>query len=137
MPRLKATLTFDGGSRGNPGAAYGSYLIESRGSSTPLHRLARLEFGCGTNNEAEYLALLAGLRDVQASLAGVAIPTEDVELTIRGDSQLILRQVGGEWKVKDPRMRRLCYEAQRLLQPFGRVLLRHQPRSRTVRQLGH
>ena len=137
MSALRLTLTFDGGSRGNPGPAYGSYLLQSRDPRLEPRRLVRLDFGRGTNNEAEYWTLLAGLREIQSALQRRSVPLGEVELMVVGDSQLVLRQVAGEWKLKDARMRDLCGDARELLEPFGRVVLRHQPRSRIVRQLGH
>ncbi len=137
MSSLRLTLTFDGGSRGNPGPAYGSYLLQSRDPRMEPRRLVRLDFGRGTSNEAEYWTLLAGLRDVHRALQRHSVPLGELELMVVGDSQLVLRQVAGEWKLKDARMRDLCGEARELLEPLGRVVLRHQPRSRTVRQLGH
>ena len=134
---MRLTLTFDGGSRGNPGPAYGSYLLQSRDPRLEPRRLVRLDFGRGTNNEAEYWTLLAGLRELHSALKRRSVPLDDVELIVVGDSQLVLRQVAGEWKLKDARMRDLCGDARELLEPFWRVILRHQPRSRTVRQLGH
>lgn len=131
----KVTLTFDGGSRGNPGPAYGSFLVEARGLFA--RRLTRLTFGRGTNNEAEYWTLIAGLRDLLGELGRSSMSPGDVDLTVRGDSRLVLDQIGGKWKAKDARMRRLRSEVQELLSPFGSVRLAHQPRSRSVRQLGH
>jgi ribonuclease HI len=137
VPTLRITLTFDGGSRGNPGPAYGSYVLESKDPRLRRPRPIRLTFAHGTNNEAEYWTLLKALQDTSAMLLGLRVPLEDVELTVRGDSQLVLSQVAGEWKAKDDRMRRLRGEVQELLEPFGRVRFQHQPRSRSVRQLGH
>jgi len=137
VPKVKATLTFDGGSLGNPGPAYGSYLLESKSTSAPLRRLVRLNFGRGTNNEAEYWTLIAGVRAMTDALGAMGERPVDVELTVRGDSQLVLRQVAGEWKTKDARMRQLCGDVQDLLGDYGRVSLRHQPRAKSVRRLGH
>jgi ribonuclease HI len=137
LSAVRLTLTFDGGSLGNPGPAYGSYLLQSRDPRLEPRRLVRLDFGRGTNNEAEYWTLLAGLREIQSTLKRRSVPLGEVELMVVGDSQLVLRQVAGEWKLKDARMRDLCGDARELLEAFGRVVLRHQPRSRIVRQLGH
>lgn len=126
---------FDGGSKGNPGAAYGSYRISPWGAERET--IARLQFGRGTNNEAEYLSLIAALRALRAFLAGSGKPTADTSIEIRGDSQLVLRQVGNKWKAKDSRMRALRDEVQSLLGGFGRVSLVEQPRERTVEVLGH
>jgi ribonuclease HI len=129
------TLTFDGGSRGNPGAAYGSYRIQRKGSTAHLSR--RLRFGHGTNNEAEYWALLAGLRALLAHLEEREIDPANVRLEVRGDSQLVIRQLQGEWKAKDARMRALRDRVRRLLDGFGAVRLVHHERARSVAIFGH
>jgi probable phosphoglycerate mutase len=135
QPKSKVTLTFDGGSRGNPGPAYGSYLLDSR--DLRLRRLQRLSFGEGTNNEAEYWTLLAGLRDLLGELEAKSIPSASVELAIRGDSRLVLEQIAGRWKAKNARMRQLALEVRDLLGAFNIVHPVHQARSRSVRLLGH
>jgi ribonuclease HI len=135
--KAQVSLTFDGGSRGNPGPAYGSYLLQAKAPPLPKRRLVRLTFDQGTNNEAEYWTLLAGLKDLLAELRAGAVPPAQIDLSIRGDSQLVLQQIQGEWKAKDPRMRGYRDEALDLLAAFGDVRLSHQPRSRSVRQLGH
>ena len=58
-------------------------------------------------------------------------------MEVRGDSQLVLRQLGGEWKAKNARMRRLRDETLALLRAFGEVKLIHQPREESVAVLGH
>jgi ribonuclease HI len=60
-----------------------------------------------------------------------------VKLEIRGDSQLVLRQLDGAWKAKEPRMRELRDETQSLLEVFSSVKLVHQDRSRSVAIFGH
>jgi len=100
-------------------------------------RIERREFGRGTNNEAEYWALIAGLEDLLAGLGQKSVQPGDVDLIVRGDSRLVLEQVRGRWKAREPRMRDLCREAQRSLSRFRSVRFVHQPRSQTVRALGH
>jgi probable phosphoglycerate mutase len=129
-------LLFDGGSIGNPGRAYGSFRIMPGGKAGPP-RIQRREFGRGTNNEAEYWTLIAGLEDMLAVLGEQGVKPEDVDLIVRGDSRLVLEQVRGRWKAREPRMRELCRVAQRSLSRFRSVRLVHQPRSQTVRALGH
>jgi probable phosphoglycerate mutase len=133
--RSRYVLIFDGGSIGNPGAAYGSYRLQRSGDSP--QPVARLTFGQGTNNDAEYKALIAGLRGLQSVLALADQRPADVALEVRGDSRLVLEQLRGTWKVKNPRMAELHREAQGLLDLFGEVRLVHQERRRSVRILGH
>lgn len=128
-------LVFDGGSQGNPGPAYGSYRFGLKGGH--LGNPRRLTFGDGTNNEAEYQSLLAGLRGVLDELRSRSIPASRVRLEVRGDSQLVIRQLEGAWKAKDARMRGFRDEARSLLDGFGDVRYAYQPRSRSVRLLGH
>jgi ribonuclease HI len=133
--RPRYTLVFDGGSIGNPGKAYGSYRLQRSGDRP--QPVARLSFGRGTNNEAEYRALIAGLQGLQAVLASAALRAADVSLEVRGDSRLVLEQLRGTWKVKNPRMAALHREARALLDLFGDVRLAHQERRHSVRVLGH
>lgn len=133
--RPRYVLIFDGGSIGNPGAAYGSYRLQRSGD--PPQPVARLTFGHGTNNDAEYKALIAGLRGLQSVLAAAGRRPADVALEVRGDSRLVLEQLRGTWKVKHPRMAELHREARGLLDLFGEVRLAHQERRRSVRVLGH
>jgi len=129
------TIVFDGGSRGNPGPAYGSYHIRPWTSAAGVTE--RLEFGRGTNNEAEYLSLIAGLRALRAFLTGSGEQAAQTDLEIRGDSQLVIRQVSGQWKAKDARMKRLRDETQGLLEDFHQVKFKEQSRQVTVKLLGH
>ncbi len=128
-------LHFDGGSRGNPGPGYGSYVLMADGRE---QRRRRLDFGPHrTNNEAEYEALLAGLQDTLAWLAEQRADPAQASLEVRGDSQLVIRQLQGAWRCREPRMAVLCSRAQALLQRFGRRTLRLVPREKTMEVLGH
>jgi probable phosphoglycerate mutase len=133
--RPRFVLIFDGGSRGNPGAAYGSYRLQ-RTAAIPLP-VRRVTFGHGTNNEAEYKALLAGLRGLEQVLTQAGMRSADVALEVRGDSRLVLEQLRGTWKVKNARLASLHREAESLLDVFGEVHLVHQDRGRSVKVLGH
>jgi ribonuclease HI len=126
------TLVFDGGSLGNPGKGYGSYEV-----LTPEGTIAarQLEFGDGmTNNQAEFRAVIAGLEDLLARLAGDAAAAS---LAVRGDSQLVVRGLAGEWKVKHPGLLPLHRQASELLRHFGSVDLAWHPRRESVRAFGH
>jgi ribonuclease HI len=130
-------LTFDGGSRGNPGPAYGSFRVRGAGAAERLQALKRLRFGQGTNNEAEYWSLLEGLRWTLDEARRRRLTSSELEINIQGDSLLVIRQLQGEWKAKDARMRQLRDEAAELLAHFGAVRLQHRPRSRSVAEFGH
>jgi len=133
--RPRFVLVFDGGSIGNPGPAYGSFRLQRTGS--PPLPVQRLTFGRGTNNEAEYQALLGGLRGLQVVLSGMGLRPADVEIEVRGDSRLVLEQLRGTWRVKNQRLAGLHRQADELLEGFAHVRLVHQDRSRSVRLLGH
>jgi ribonuclease HI len=126
-------VVFDGGSRGNPGAGYGSYAIfDDKGAGYTT----RLTFDSGplTNNEAEYHTLLAALRELQQRLGRRVSGTT---LKVLGDSQLVIYQVGGQWQAKDERMHSLRDEVRAELGKFKGYRLGHQPREATVQMLGH
>jgi ribonuclease HI len=101
---VRARLSTDGGARGNPGPAAYGYVLEAE-DGTVLD--ARGEtIGVATNNVAEYRALLAGL--ASALERGVD------ELEVVSDSELLVKQMRGEYKVKSPTLRELVDEAQAL-----------------------
>jgi ribonuclease HI len=108
---VKARLSTDGGARGNPGpAAYGYVLEAEDGTVLAAHGEA---IGVATNNVAEYRALVEGLR--RAVEVGVA------ELEVVSDSELLVHQMRGEYKVKNDALRILWQEAQELAGRIGAV----------------
>jgi ribonuclease H / adenosylcobalamin/alpha-ribazole phosphatase len=108
---MKARLSTDGGARGNPGPAAYGYVLEAE-DGTVLD--ARGEtIGVATNNVAEYRALLAGLAS--------ALERGIDELEVVSDSELLIRQMRGEYKVKSANLRELVEEAQSLARRLGRV----------------
>jgi ribonuclease HI len=120
--RERVVVHFDGGARGNPGpAAIGAVVTDP--SADPPVRLASVSeyIGSTTNNVAEYRALLAGLE------AARAFPARTIE--VRGDSMLVIKQVQGQWKVKQPHLRPFVDDARRLLAGYERVALVHVPRA--------
>lgn len=128
---LPITLVFDGGSIGNPGRGYGSYQLTVRGKAEPPRRL---ELGDKyTNNEAEYDTLAAAL---EAILRRAKDPNR-VQLDIRGDSQLVINQLNGVWKVKEPRMQARKERVLELLKQFGAWSATWHAREKSVKALGH
>jgi ribonuclease HI len=108
---VKAKLFTDGGSRGNPGpAAYGFVLEAEDGTVLDARGEA---IGVATNNVAEYSALIAGLE--RARLLGVT------EVEVVSDSELLVKQMRGEYKVKNEALRQLSLEAARLGREIGKV----------------
>lgn len=128
-------IVFDGGSKGNPGYGYGSYELRAR---TGQQKQKRLEFGDRvTNNEAEYLTLIAALDDLAAMIQRHSRQPGDFAVQIRGDSQLVIQQLLGRWKVKHPNIVPLHERARTLLRAFGRTDLAWHARANSVRTLGH
>jgi len=112
---VKARLFTDGGARGNPGpAAYGFVLEAEDGTVLAAHGEA---IGTTTNNVAEYSALLAGLR--RAAELGVD------ELEVVSDSELMVKQMTGVYRVKNEALRDLSLEAARLARALPRVTYTH------------
>lgn len=128
-------LVFDGGSIGNPGRAYGSFQLSEAGMRPGAP--TRLEFGHGTNNQAEYQALIAGVRALREQLEDSEGGPGETALIVRGDSQLVINQMAGNWKIKSGELLKLHDEALDLLAGFGQVEFIHQPRSKSQRSLGH
>ena len=116
--RLK--LFSDGAARGNPGpAGAGAVLMDAEGRV--VARLGRF-LGVQTNNYAEYMGLLLGLK--HARNLGVK------ELEVLADSELLIRQLQGRYQVKSPTLRPLYEEATALLEQIPRVKLTHVPREK-------
>jgi ribonuclease HI len=132
VPGADYTVVFDGGSLGNPGLGYGSYDIVRPGGSVAREQM---EFGPDlTNNQAEFRALIAGLEDLLRRLGPAAHATS---LAVRGDSQLVIRGLTGEWRVKHPGLQPLHRQASDLLRQFASVDLAWHPRRESVRAFGH
>jgi len=108
---VKAKLSTDGGARGNPGPAAYGYVLEAE-DGTVLD--ARGEtIGVATNNVAEYRALIAGLEK--------AVELGIDELEVVSDSELLVKQMQGEYRVKNEALRELNDEANSLERKLGRV----------------
>lgn len=108
-------MNVDGGARGNPGPAAIGVVIRNGDGEVVEERAERI--GKATNNVAEYRALLLGIELAAARGAS--------EVDLVGDSELIVRQVEGRYKVKDPTMRRLHGEVKRALADFEGWTIRH------------
>jgi len=108
---VRAKLWTDGGARGNPGpAAYGYVLEDEDGALLAAHGEA---IGEATNNVAEYRALIAGLEK--------AADLEVDELEVISDSELLVKQMRQEYKVRNEALRELWAEASRLARQLGSV----------------
>jgi ribonuclease HI len=109
------TIEFDGGSRGNPGPA-GIGVVLRAADGTPVVTLGRF-IGRATNNVAEYKALVTGLQ--KAKELGAK------NIQIRGDSELVIKQMKGEYRVKHPDLKPLYEEAEHLTHQFDTVKIEH------------
>jgi ribonuclease HI len=109
------TLQFDGGSRGNPGPA-GIGVVVAAADGTPLVTLGRF-IGTATNNVAEYTALIVALEE--AAKLGAR------RVKIQGDSELIIKQMRGEYRVKNADLRKLFERASALISKFDSATLEH------------
>jgi ribonuclease HI len=108
---VKAKLSTDGGARGNPGPAAFGYVLEAEdGNVLAAHGEA---IGRATNNVAEYRGLVAGM--AKAAELGVT------ELEVSSDSELLVKQMRREYRVKNEALRRLWEEANDLERRFSRV----------------
>ena len=108
------TAYIDGGARGNPGpAGYGVFIQLPDGSTVELHGA----LGIATNNVAEYNGLLAAL--------AWALEHGHRDVHIRADSELLVKQMRGDYKVKHPGLQPLAARARLLVGQLGRVKFEH------------
>jgi probable phosphoglycerate mutase len=108
---VKARLSTDGGARGNPGPAAFGYVLEAEdGTVLAAHGEA---IGVATNNVAEYRGLVEGLRK--------AVELAVAEVEVVSDSELLVKQMRGEYKVKNAALRELSLEAAALARRLDRV----------------
>jgi ribonuclease HI len=108
---VKARLSTDGGSRGNPGPAAAAYVLETEdGTVLDAHGET---IGVATNNVAEYRALVDGLRKA------VELQVDDLEVV--SDSELLVKQMRGEYRVKNKALIELSLEAAKLARQIGSV----------------
>jgi len=113
----------DGGSRGNPGAAAVGFVIE--GADIGKKEYGEV-IGHTTNNVAEYSAVIHALNKLK-QLAGTD-KTKRAKVNISTDSELLVKQMTGKYKIKDPGMQKLFIELWNLQLDFGSVKWYHVPR---------
>jgi ribonuclease HI len=109
---MKAVLHTDGGARGNPGPAAIGVVLEFPGTNQKTVELAET-IGETTNNVAEYRAILRGLTETKTHGA--------TEVDCYLDSELVVRQLTGEYRVKDRRLAHLVHQVSDLSRTFTRV----------------
>jgi ribonuclease HI len=113
----RAHVYFDGAARGNPGPAAVGYVVVTDGG---IVAEGGETIGRATNNQAEYEALVRAL--------SVAADHGFDEVVVRGDSELIVKQVRGEYDVNDPELREYRIQARELLAEFSEWSISHVPR---------
>ena len=116
------TLEFDGGARGNPGPAGIGVVVRAK-DGTELVTLGRF-IGRATNNVAEYRALITAMQKARELGAK--------RVVIRGDSELVVKQMRGEYRVKNEALRALYEEAQKLLRQFEHATIDHNYRHKNA-----
>ena len=116
---MKARLFTDGGARGNPGPAAYGYVLEAE-DGTVLAAEGHA-IGSTTNNVAEYSGLIAGLEK--------AIELHVPQVEVVSDSELMVKQMRGEYRVKNEALRELYDEATALARRLGNVEYRHVKRA--------
>lgn len=114
---IELTIYTDGASRGNPGDAAIAFLICDR---RKIIEEKAENIGKATNNEAEYRAIIAALEKAISMKAG--------RITLYSDSQLVVRQVKGEYRIKEARLKALFEKVKRLEKLFESVEYRNVPR---------
>jgi len=119
---MKVVVNVDGGARGNPGPAAAACVVSDTDGQVLLEDAELL--GSVTNNVAEYRALLLGLRRARD------LGADEVEVI--GDSELVVKQVQGVYKVKHPAMRPLHAEALAALRGFSSWSIRSVPRAQNA-----
>lgn len=112
---MRGTIFFDGGSRGNPGPAACAFVILDAGGDV-LDRKG-VFLGTRTNNQAEYMGLILGMER--------ALENGLQEAVIKGDSELVIRQMAGEYKVRSAGLKPLHRRARKLQERFRSLSFLH------------
>lgn len=119
---MKWILYSDGASRGNPGqAGAGAFIVNGDGVEHPIS----VYIGKRTNNQAEYEGVIHGLKRLGE------LGAKDIE--IRSDSELMVRQLNGQYRVKNPELLELYLHVRQLMMQFDRVVIEHVPREENKR----
>ena len=121
MKKTIHRLYTDGGSRGNPGQAAWGFILCDNGRISEEH--AGYMNDHSTNNEAEYMALIMGLDYISKHRSGVKA------LKCYSDSRLIVNQLNGKWRIKEPRLRAYHDKIVVLMQQFSKVTFKWIPRN--------
>lgn len=123
---MKYIINTDGGSRGNPGPAAAAFIIRT----TDGKEISRqgIYMGMGTNNEAEYSA-------VEKALESLVLSNDDtsgIEVEVRADSQLIVKQLSNQWKIKNGRLRAYHQNIKKLETKLAKINYVYIPREQNM-----
>ena len=121
------TIYTDGGARGNPGPAAAGFVIQGDliGKKDGGEYLGEV-----TNNEAEYRAVILAMKKLKHLIGGEKAKDSNVEIHV--DSELLERQLNGEYKIKDENIKNFFIEIWNLKTDFGEVVFKHIPREENV-----
>lgn len=120
----RLSIYSDGGARGNPGPAAIAFLILAENGQ--VLKSGSRYLGKRTNNQAEYEALIAALEAAKAIGSG--------EVTCHLDSEVVAKHLKGEYRVRNPELRKLWTKVQELKQCFGKVSFVNVPRTNSYIQ---
>lgn len=137
---MKVNIQFDGGCRGNPGAMYGSYRIMFEGGRVVEQN--RIEFGHGTNNVAEFQALIAALQTLSEQ---PEIQLPDLEVSVITDSMIVKNRLMGKnrihrkaaWRERSQAMFNLACECLKYLTTCRKFKVEWRGRESNVAMFGH
>ncbi|MCG2690294.1 ribonuclease HI family protein [Candidatus Parcubacteria bacterium] len=125
MSNQKVTIYIDGGSRGNPGDAACAFVFPE------LNKEYAEYLGKATNNEAEYSGLIFALKKAKALLGKDKI--KQVTLEIKSDSELLVKQMQGKYKIKEPHIQQLFLTAWNLKTEFKEIIFVYIPREQNTK----
>jgi len=136
----KAEIYFDGGCLGNPGRKYGSFQIKLDGKE--IIKRSRVDFGFGTNNEAEFNALKLALDEAVGWFQKQAIELKSLSLVIETDStivrnRLVVKNVIFKKYPSSQRMFALANECLGIMNQFGKFVVIWKGRANNVERFGH
>ena len=128
----KVVITFDGGAKPNPGKGYGSYNIRIDGNDKPIHGESEKFYGDNlTSNQSEYIAVTRGCEKIKELFGN------NCKIHIVGDSELVLKQISGEYRVRNEKLIPLNQELMDYLKEFNSYSVQHRPREQSVEEFGH
>ena len=128
----KVVITFDGGAKPNPGKGYGSYNIRIDGNDKPIHGESEEFYGDNlTSNQSEYIAVTRGCEKIKELFGN------NCNIHIVGDSELVLKQISGEYRVRNEKLIPLNQKLMDCLSGFQSYSVQHRPREQSVEEFGH